>query len=396
MIVGTPGFKGERLVQAREARGMTSTGLADLIGISPTTISQYEHDAQTPRPETLEKLSVVLNLPKAFFLHPVPQKGRTRIFYRSMSSAMKSARTRAERRFEWLKEIADYLRLFFDFPPLNLPEFDLPQDYRKLTNDRIEALAGEARGFWNLGNGPISNLVRLLEHSGIIVVRGNLEAETLDAFSENEPNDQPFIFLGADKNVSVRSRLDGAHELGHVLLHKKVDKKSISLNRDFKLIEEQAFRFASAFLLPEDQFLDELWAPTLDAFRSLKERWKVSIGAMIKRCEDLGIIDESQSKRLWINRNRRKWGKKEPLDNSIQMEEPTLLRHCVELLIDREIKTKTQIIEDLRLSPTDIEALSGLPSGYLAERAEDVSPLPQLKGEGEYRTAKVISFNRKR
>ena len=32
---------------------------------------------------------------------------------------------------------------------------------------------------------------------------------------------------------------------------------------------------------------------------ALKDRWKVSVAAMIKRCEQLGIIDHEAVQRLW-------------------------------------------------------------------------------------------------
>jgi len=50
---------------------------------------------------------------------------------------------------------------------------------------------------------------------------------------------------------------------------------------------------------------------------SLKPKWKVSIGVMIKRLENLDIISEDEAKRLWINYNRRGWRREEPLDNDI-------------------------------------------------------------------------------
>lgn len=46
--------------------------------------------------------------------------------------------------------------------------------------------------------------------------------------------------------------------------------------------------------------VSELWAPTLAAFRSLKERWKVSIGAMIQRAAFIEVITEEQHRRLWM------------------------------------------------------------------------------------------------
>jgi Zn-dependent peptidase ImmA (M78 family) len=70
------------------------------------------------------------------------------------------------------------------------------------------------------------------------------------------------------------------------------------------MMERQCHRFALALLLPAQRFSAELWAPTLNGFHALKEPWKVSIAGMIKRCEELGILNEEQTKRSWINLNR--------------------------------------------------------------------------------------------
>jgi Zn-dependent peptidase ImmA (M78 family) len=70
----------------------------------------------------------------------------------------------------------------------------------------------------------------------------------------------------------------------------------------YKTVEDQCHRFASAFLLPRSEFCRELWAPTLDGFMTLKPR-KVSVAAMAKRCEELGILDEPQSRRALTGLN---------------------------------------------------------------------------------------------
>lgn len=113
----------------------------------------------------------------------------------------------------------------------------------------------------------------------------------------------------ADKASAVRQRFDAAHELAHVLLHRSVENKRLNTAADNKIIEDQAHYFANALLLPADQFVNEVWAPTLDAMIALKDRWKVSVGAMIKRCEALELVDRDQAQRLWINYNRRGWRK---------------------------------------------------------------------------------------
>src|SRR5437868_13126041 len=120
MPVGTPGFQGKRLKQARDARGLTSVALSELVDISTASITQYEKGHSSPPREVLEKLAEKLNLRMSFFLRPIPERP-SKIFYRSMSSATKAARTRSEGRFDWFKENVDYLNGYFDFPSLNLP-----------------------------------------------------------------------------------------------------------------------------------------------------------------------------------------------------------------------------------------------------------------------------------
>ena len=171
MTVGVPTFSGERLIQARQARGLTAVSLADMVDVSPTAISLYERKAQKPRQEVLDRLASVLNVPAPFFLQPVSIVKPDRLFYRSMSAATKSARARVEARYEWILEVIGYLLEFFDFPETRLPELDLPADFRTLDASTIEAAAEQVRQHWRIGNGPVANLVRTLESNGVVVWR---------------------------------------------------------------------------------------------------------------------------------------------------------------------------------------------------------------------------------
>jgi Zn-dependent peptidase ImmA (M78 family)/transcriptional regulator with XRE-family HTH domain len=379
MPTGTIGFIGQRLAEAREARGMTNGTLAELIGVSPTAISQYEKGLVSPRPETMTKLVERLNLPHSFFTRLPAAQANEVLFWRSLSSATQSARTKARRRFGWLKQIVAYLREYLDFPTVRLPRVDLPANILELSGNQIESIAQECRAFWGLGSGPIADFILCLENNGVIVSRGALEAEKLDAFSEMANDGTPYIFLTADKQSAVRSRLDAAHEVGHLILHRNIEEKQFNNPKIYKQLEDQAFRFGSAFLLPEKAFTSELWSPTLDAFRSLKERWRVSIGAMIKRCEELEMITEQETKRLFINYNRREWRIREPFDDTLIAEQPRLLRRSFELLISEGVKTRAQILLDLPFAPTDIEDLACLPSGYLTQEMGKLAFMPTLR-----------------
>lgn len=386
MTVGTTGFVAGRLRQAREARGLSVVALAGLVGVSAAAISQYEKGHHLPRMETSEVLAKSLNLPLSYFLKPevVAPVEQHRLFYRSMSSATKQARTRAGRRLEWFKEIVAYFEQFFDFPEPNVPDFGLPDDFREITRATIESAAEQLRAYWRLGMEPIADVIRTMEANGIYVTRGTLDAETLDAFSEFD-GQRPYVFLNSDKNVLVRSRFDCAHELGHLVLHRNVKQKDLNRATDFKVIESHAHHFAGAFLFPAKSFQREIWGLSLDSFRSLKPTWKFSIAAMISRASQLEMLDEEETKRLWINLSRRGWRQCEPLDDLL-CEQPKMLAKAADALIKNKIKTKEQIIADLALPHSDVVELLGAEPELFREGDDG----PRLKTFGN----NVIQFRR--
>ena len=51
-----------------------------------------------------------------------------------------------------------------------------------------------------------------------------------------------------------RIRFDLAHELGHILLHPWSESLEMIMREEVKMREKQANMFASAFLLPADDF----------------------------------------------------------------------------------------------------------------------------------------------
>src|ERR1700722_2970506 len=103
-MVGTPGFVGQRLAQVREARGLSGVALAELLQVDNTNISNYEKGRQSPTAAVMERMVEILKVPPAFFLRPIQPEGRE-FWWRSLSSATKSARSRAKARNMWLQEI---------------------------------------------------------------------------------------------------------------------------------------------------------------------------------------------------------------------------------------------------------------------------------------------------
>jgi len=353
MRVGTPGFSGQRLREAREARGLSAISVSELAEVSIQAVYHYEAGRMSPSPEALERLAVAVNMPATFFL--LPERPNTRTspeFFRSMSAATKGARNRARRRLRWLRDIEEYVSDFVALPDPNFPDLDLPADPILLSDNEIEQAAEDLRRYWRMGDGPIANMILLLENQGAIVGRDRLGADTLDGLSQLDTQDgRPYMVIGIDKGSPARWRFDAAHELAHTLIHAKVRSESLDRPEVHRKIEQQAHHFARAFLLPLEPFGDELFGVSLDAFRSIKPKWNVSIATMIFRAHDAGLMSEDTERKLRIGISRNKWRTTEPYDETTEAEEPRVLRQSFELILNARDQT-----------PADITGRIGLPS----------------------------------
>lgn len=370
MSVGTPNFVGERLKEAREARGLTGVALADLVGVKRASISLYELGKASPQFEVMLNLARVLNVPRAFFIRPLTQPDTDILFYRSMSAATKSDRIKARRKYTWLKQMTSYLRGYVRFPQINIPQLDVPPEIIAIDTNVITLAASQTRKFWGLGDGPISDVTLLLENNGVIASKVTLNTMHMDGFSSwDESSRTPYVILGDDKGSAVRSRFDAAHELGHLILHRTLLPQSISNPINNKVIEFQANEFASAFLLPEETFAEDLYFVSLDSLKALKSKWLVSISAMLRRAAALDMTTEKQTKGLWVNLTRRGWKTKEPLDDQLVPEYPRLLRRAFELIKNKGVQEPEQIISDLCLSSSDISELACVEANFFVTRA---------------------------
>ena len=370
MRVGTPGFVGMRLREARESRQMTGTALAELVGVSTGGISAYERGHTSPSPEVMDRICKALNFKMAFFTRPLDSEGlagvEQTVFERSRMSATKSTRRRARHHRTWLREIVKYLSRLVRLPEPNIPKFRYISDWLAISDEDIESSARDTRRQWKLGDGPISNVTLLAERNGVIMTMMAMNARNLDAFSTwDDVDGRPYIVLGSDTQSAFRTRFNVCHELGHLILHSEISPSEFQDQSNFKVIESQANRFAAAFLTPATSFSPDVAMPSLEVFRSLKHRWLVSIKMMIHRAHELDIVDREEARRLYINYNRRRWNQSEPLDEDYPLEEPRLVRRAFEAVIDKTVIERSQIKTELPFNPDDIENLACLPYGYL-------------------------------
>lgn len=334
----------ERITQARELQGFSKTDVATALGVSPAAVAQWESGLKTPTAENLAALARLVGFPiSAFQLRFQPgfsQPGP--ISFRARSNATtRRANIRAEQLAKLVAEAYVWLTGKVSIPVPNLPEL-------ASVAVSAEEAAQTCRRHWNLGDRPITKLGELLESHGIIVTRASLGSENLDAFS-CMVTARPFIFLGSEKQDRARSRFDAAHELGHLVMHQYVTERHLSDADNHKELEQQAHNFASAFLMPVATFGNDVFDTTLNGFLRLKERWGVSVQAMVVRSHQLGLLDDYRKTELFRQMSAKGWrkAKGEPLDNLVPEVRSTIGKRSIDLLTANRILQLWEIPSEL-------------------------------------------------
>jgi len=369
-------FNGERLKLARIYRNMTASELAEKIGVSRQAVLQYEKNESKPKLETEFTIITTLHFPRDFFymdnLEKMPVENT---FFRALSSTKKIDLQTQEEKTRFIVYIYEFLNNYFNYPQLDLPEIDIDLNNKEI----IEDIAIKVRNYWGLGNQPIENMVNLLENKGIIVSTLNLYNKKIDAFTQvHEINNKEkyCVVLSNDKQSVARRNFDAAHELGHIILHKNIEKLEELSSEEQRKLEDQANAFAAAFLLPKNVFFNDLKDPlNLEYYKELKKKWKVSIAAMVMRARQLGRINNSQYVDLVKAMNYRKWRTREPLDNQWKLQETILFKKSIDMLKNSNILSGSQIVYEIGkygipMYSEDIEELLDLEKGSLSEENE--------------------------
>jgi Zn-dependent peptidase ImmA (M78 family)/transcriptional regulator with XRE-family HTH domain len=394
MTVGVQAFRGERLKEARLARGLFKKSLADMIGVTGWAITKYEDGDDKPQQDKVDALATHLAFPREFFFVPAWPETLDPVLWRSRASETKSAREMTEQRMRWLCELFSFLEEEVDFPATNLPDFNLSDDPRQITPEQVERVALDLRRHWGLRQMPIPDMALALENAGIPVVALEISSDKQDGVSFWSNRLKRF-FVGINTyNVSAsRARFDAAHELGHAALHANVTSQQSRDPAMHKIMEQQAHRFAAAFLFPKEAFLAEVGAVSLDYFSDLKKRWGMSIAAMIFRAYDLGLIDDVDRASLYQNMTRRRWRGplREPFDSHTDMplERPRMLRRGVEAIMGAGIYGAATIKSALPLPAREIEQLAGLDEAALT--TGEVIQLATPKANRSLRTVDLES-----
>ncbi len=340
-------FDGSRLTLARHLAGLRKSDLAGRIGKSPTAVAAWESGAKNPMPATVSELALGLSVDPGFFaVRPDDVTATsTTPHFRSLRSTSQLARDQAFAYGQLAVDITASLERHVELPELDLPNVPVSTGHRDL--DAPEEAARIVRERWEMGDGPAGHLVRLLENHGILVVFSPAQTASVDAYSFTSAL-RPVVVLNPIKRDYYRQRFDVAHELGHLVMHGDAEPGG-------RTVEDQAHRFASELLMPAAEIRD-LLPSTMGAhawrtLAQLKERWGVSMQALLFRARQLGRLSDVSYRNAMTTISSRGWRRDEPgLIRTI--EQPSLLPRSVELLVQEGIDEQL-LVEQCRV-PYDI------------------------------------------
>lgn len=335
----------ERLKDIRIMRNKTVEDVAHYLDISKQAYYKYETGITNPNSDVIEKIVRYYDLPITYLskTENYTINRNSPVFYRKTNNTRKKDVQYSKTLIKFASEIGEVLNKSKNqkkFHQLNYEE-----------SMSIQEIAIKVRDDWGVRKGPIENITELLERNGIFIFQVARNKNDIYAYSQII-NEQPYIVINKSNISAVRHRYSLAHELGHIILHNNAEKVTEKL-------ENEADQFAYAFLMPEEEFANTLLGDKLDYFVQMKRLWKVPIATLIKRAEEIDLIDQDGIARLKNQYVLKRWIRKEPLDSMIEIEYPIRTKSIIKATVeDKEICKN--FLEEVRLPGREVALICGI------------------------------------
>lgn len=327
---------GRKLKIARAAAGLSLRDLAAQIDnrVTAQAIGKYERDEDMPSSGVLMVLARALAVREEYLLSDDEVILESVDFRKAPKASSKEEAIIQAKTMDLLER---YIALE-EMLNMRSVDWERPRSAPHPVADLRDAedAARSVREDWGLGNDPIPQLAELLEERGVKIL--SLDLDNIDGLAAKvRRKDRPDarVIVVKKSTWSERKRFNLAHELGHMVIapEKNVDE------------EKAAHRFAGAFLIPADSLRAEVGASrssiSIAELGALKERFGVSMQAIVYRCKDLGIISQKEFTRQFQVFTERGWRAapfEEPGRMEPELEEPRRFeRLCYRALTENVI-----------------------------------------------------------
>jgi Zn-dependent peptidase ImmA (M78 family)/DNA-binding XRE family transcriptional regulator len=304
------------LIIARESREMVQKDLAEAISVTQGKISKYENGLLVVSDDDLGAISKALRYTREFFYQTdgVHGLGSSFLFHRQRAQVPVLIQRKVQASVNILRMQLDRLlrggeiETQYSFAPIDIDAH----------NGDAEKIAAIVRAAWRLPLGPVANVTASIEAAGGVIMVCRFGTDMIDAAHFWLPGLPPLFFVNQNM-PGDRLRWTLAHEIGHAIMHRTPTEAG----------EDEANRFASEFLMPREEIAHQLDGMTLQRAAILKQTWKVSMAAIIRRAFDLGRISERKYRSLNTSLSAQGYKKNEPYP--VAVEEPGTVRKLVQM-----------------------------------------------------------------
>jgi Zn-dependent peptidase ImmA (M78 family)/DNA-binding XRE family transcriptional regulator len=328
------------ILLAREARGLTQTELADKLLLHKANISRLEKGDTPANEKILMAIATATNFPPQFFM----QQGGAipaNLSYRKRQQVPAKIISAIDAHINIIRRHVQFITRALQQQVPALPVYQVNQ---KQTPAQIASLL---RKKWNIKSPIIDNLSKLIEQQGIIICNFNFATERVDSRSMLTDDGFPVIFINSSL-LADRQRFSLAFELGHLIMHSFC---AVPHQRD---INHEANLFAAELLMPAKDILKDFKdGITLPLLGELKQKWKVSMIALLYRADDLGLLTANQKRYLLQQFNEQKIRRREPQQLDLPKEHPQLMRRLLANLMKTAKLDKPQLCTLLAIEAED-------------------------------------------
>lgn len=304
MLASSPPNLSQRLRAARLSARLSTRDVASRLhrnaGISHATLANYERGKTQPTLDTLAALAALYQRPVIWFISSGPQLSG--ICYRNLVSRI-GVRERERFEAEVQKWVDAYMRLEERLRARRRQRFNgVPSP-----DSDPKRLAEWVRSQVSIDTEqPIPSVIELLDRFGVYALE--LAAPVaVDGLAAMYGRDHVVVLNSSVSND--RARMNAAHELGHILFQDCVAPAEDNARR---ASEGRAMDFASHLLMPVSILRAAFKGRSMVRLVGFKERYGISLAAMIYRAEREGVIPNSLAKNLWVEFSKRGWRRNEP------------------------------------------------------------------------------------
>lgn len=370
-------INGGMLLLARNRRRKTQTELANETGVAQAAISRVENGTRDAlSQEEIQSIARSLGFPVRFFyeqepLYRTPMSLHGAAFRKKASVSAKDQHAvvaLANLYVMHFRKLLDAVELEPEFPLL---QFEVVSDKSSVSENAngvtsASEAAQKVRASWQLGIGPIQNLIQFVEATGVLVVDGDFGNADIDGVTLRPPGMKPVVVLNRSRPAD-RRRFSLAHEYGHVVLHPY----------PYDGMEQEANEFAAELLMPREGVLPDLKRGlSIPRLGQLKQKWRTAMSALIYRAKALGAITDEAATSLYKRMSASGYRTREPAEFDIEHEKGKLASQLVDLHISNLGYSITELADAVAIGSQEFALMHGLMPPEVEERT---SSKPKLR-----------------